>query len=403
MAAYLGDCHPAILEGFPFTNFSDPNEDGFNEYLPPAGTALITDGASPTNPDGSVGGLPWDDAQIYRAYHFQYPAIIGYRETRASATIAGGENLRCGHVILGMEAGSSGSFTVSGFGSLFSNDRDAVPGYIKRAIGLARSEDPDTITYPDLYTNTAGYVGGSPFTNPPTPIPAGAYNLWCGRKGIGRLNVFQAGVANVRNRLLVGGYEPVEDTQFAGAGTPNPEHPDAYGPVNGVAKIVTVGEPLTWVDGPGGVVLIDGVGSLLTITGKTGASTATASPVSIIGRNGVVSITNDGGLWAGSGLENRGVILVGGEGSTNTITVSPTVAGTTPSLVNTGLIYVRKGATLALSGPVTNEGEIFIEHGGALTVTEAIDGTAPKYGCPTAFALLEDGLAYEVARTAAFD
>jgi hypothetical protein len=419
---FEGDVHPVSPAGFPVFGGSDADSNGVVDFLFPGGNGIITDGIDQTDPTGAPGGsigLAWDAPQVWRAYSSPHPVVVGHLSS-GSLTISAGGNLRHEHCVVGMEPGSHGTLNVTGFGSLWNSDRDDLPNTARAAIALARGIAPSAVTYNMLFGRTAV---GNPYPAV-SPMQPGAYNLWCGRKGAGAVNITAGGRVVVRNRLLVGGYEPVEDTEMAGGGSPKPLHPDTAGPINPVQKIVSPGDAATFLDGPGGVLILDGIGSAIYVVGKTGsnaspyptkktdgttaeqntynaninetAMTAAQSPDSVIGQTSMMMLRSGAAAFFGGGLINRGVLVAGGAGAnpgTALISFKPAIPPAVATLTNNGLIYVRSGTTLAINGDIANEGEICVEPGAQLELQGTVSGNPVRFStCSSVAYFIEAGL-----------
>lgn len=395
--AFIGDVIPTVPTGFPFIGSTDPDQNGVADFLTTAGNGSILDGVSPTDPTGGVGGLAWDAPEIWRGFFFPYAVISGVTDN-GELTVAGGGNLRIGNLVAGLLPGSNGKITVSGFGSEINNDYLDLDSSNRRAIALAKGITPEQVEIRDLYfgSNTA-----NPFPNvvPPPPIHA---NVWVGRKGIGSLNIFQGGKFVVRHRLLIGGYEEIEEALFESGSPPIPYLPEPNGHVAKVMAIDTPGDPETLTKGGLGTVFVNGAGSTLTVRGRTAYNNpippktdgtsqenqaqnqflpqtnleeGQALPAAITA-NGLLAIGFGAVAQFDAGLVNHGTILVAGTDSANILGFGAPYSQTdaVPALDNHGVIILRAGSILTINGPIRNFGKIYCESGAVLNTPDGITG-----------------------------
>lgn len=351
---------------FPALGAADTNNDGEVDGLTSGGNFLYTEDAHPTDPEGTTDDDAWDSVRIWRNWDSPYSVKIGANGQAGELSLSSQHKLRIMNLSIGEAVGSIGTFTVSGFGTLFCSDRDAFPQWVRDAISLATGGSivPAAVTYDDLGNEDdhpyAGHVK--------VEQPAGNYNLWVGKAGSGYASISSGGVVEVRHQVIVGGY-------YDGA---------------------------TLVAGQHGQLNIAGQGSLVFVHGKfladTGIPTAvTAAKPMQVTTAGVV-LLSQGTLYSRTGIVNAGVIeAYGAYGEHSIISAGEWEYDEevihVGELVNTGLIRVREGATLKLNCPLTNTGEIYLESGATLNCSAGIlvAGVIRRAPCGPAAILIDEG------------
>lgn len=410
--SYDGDVRPVSASGFPFVDALDADQDGSTDYLVAGGDGIITTGISQTDPTGTTGGLPWDAVQVWRSYDSPYPVIVGY-DQHGVLTINGNASLRWTHLSIGDTVDGVGEVEITGFGSLFQSDRDQLSQDHRRALSLANGKDIDAIVYNDLFGDTSD----NPFTNW-LPQLAGNYNCWVGRRGYGKLGIYSGARCVVRHRLFVACRETAEDTLTA---SPLSHADDA---VDALLDVATVGDLATLEGAVGGELRIDS-GAELVVTGVTAddrdplsppgigsqdAQIGVAALPSVFGETAVVRLA--GRLAPHGGLINQGTIVVpeAADGTLLVATKHLTNGADEPydhagTLTNSGLIVVKRDASLFVPSPLVNDGLIYLESGARLIVPQGVtgDGVIERSPCcPAAILVDEDGAKPAVECSVAF-
>lgn len=234
-----GSVQPAAPTGFPVVGDADANDDGVIDFISTGGNGIITTGISQTDPTGGAGnGLPWDARRIYRNYDSAQNILIGDRQQSGRLAISAGGTLRYQHLVLGgvnrtsdgssplettinplqvpslvdtfvgaVDAGTggSGNMTISGLGSLFSNDPNLIDQTVQTALNLA-SGNTGPIT--DLNNNTDDtnwpFAGNFSDSTRDFGPATGGYDVIVGLNGNGSLDITAGGRMEVQDALMIG-------------------------------------------------------------------------------------------------------------------------------------------------------------------------------------------------------
>lgn len=401
--SWSGDVYPSSPTGFPILGGADLDNNGVSDYLFSGGNGIITDGINNTDPTGATGiGLKWNSQQIWRAYRSPQSVIVG-KTGRGILSVGSGAKLRPCHLVIGEELGAYGEMTVLGAGTEFDNDWANIAPSDMVALRLARPGDGEP-NWTWLYDTP----NGNPFPHV-SPAPPNNFNVWVGSRGTGSLTVATDAYFRVRHRLFVGGRETIDDAetytwpyQLSGG-----EYLESVNPIN------SVGDLSTWADAEGGVLVVS-ENALVDVLGIAGGnehefdfevavgestadvtfaeSEAAAALPSVFGIN-TLTVLKGGTLRLGRGAEFRGVVVVEASQTPSRIIASNGAAKFE------GVVIVRDGAKLLLSGSITNDGLIFEENGSVLSSVQTIGGTGLIWPCKCALTpvLLEAGAPKYVA------
>lgn len=342
MASYYGDVWPARPVGFNATDVGlDFDQDGDEDAISSGGNQIVTDGINLTDPTATTGtGLPWDAQQVWRNWDSDHDVEVG-RTGLGVLTVFAGEAMRPRHLVIGRDAGSVGSVSITGDGTHFSNSRENIPQAVKVAIELgqaAAGSDAaafwarvEAITYDEIGATDAG----SPFAEF-VRRAKGAWDVIVGRAGAGHLTVGSGALFEVEHRLLVGGYYNDDET------------------------------PL-WVPGESGSVIFDSItGIVYGVYYADSESSPTDGTPSRFAANALVEMRQTM-IEFRQGLQNDGRIVIR-TGETPTVIVG--------DLTNNGEIYVEAGATLIYKGAYSaaGGGRVVRAKCGAPSVIIGIDG-----------------------------
>ena len=316
------------------TVFVDNNSDNLSDIIDDQGNEVFDFLVDSDNPAGSVDGLAWDDPAVWVDYETDQNILVG-QTGPGSLEINQGSALRYQHLVLGglsstgfqgnmtfmgadldLQTGGTGAtfdfrdqlteldlpttgigvVTVTGFGSIYNNDPNLIPGNFQTALGESSFTNgafstPDASFRPDAASGAGGDEG---------------YHVIVGLLGGGQLNVDSGGRVEIQDALLVG------------LGS------SANGTVN--------------VDGFGSSILASGRTDHTTFMGGDSAATeAVASTVGGLG-SGTLNIRNGGRVDLFNGL-NIGffedTVITNASGPrTGVVTVDGSQVGGSGSLLN---------------------------------------------------------------------
>ncbi len=235
-----GSVLPTAPTGFPILGGVDTNGDGVSDFLFAGGNGIITDGINQTDPTGAGIGLPWNAAQVWRAYDSAQNILVGDANQSGTLSVFGGGKLRYQNLVIGAVSqgtvpgsfgldfsvgndlgieddnfrvtnyrsgnnvtGGTGLVTVSGFGSLFNNDPNLISRSDQIALNLGNG-DPidDTVVDLDAAINTAG----NPFATFSTRnfgAQTGGFDVIVGLDGAAGLLVEAGGRMEIQDALMV--------------------------------------------------------------------------------------------------------------------------------------------------------------------------------------------------------
>lgn len=359
MATAEGDVKPVAGPGiFGPIALYDADNDGLADVILPSGNFIRTSGVSPSDPEGaSADGLAWDAVYVWNAWDSKFDVEVGV-DGFGSLSVA--DDMRAQHLTAGVNAGGDGVISLSGAGTVFNNDYDSLPQWVRNTISLANpggaAVAPEDVTYDMLGDDVNHPLSG----NTKQRIPPGNYNLCAGAAGKGEINISAGKQVEVRHQVLIGGRYVSE----------------------------------TFTAGVGGKIRIDSQGTVLRCNGKFLADveepeTVTDAEPCQISAVGVLEMSG-GTFWSRMGFVNAGLIDILGSSDT-----SPEMAaGATGQLENTGLIKVRKGVTFKLGCPLDNaNGEVYLEAGAVLQVPSIVnEGLIHRSPCSPAAKLVVGGV-----------
>lgn len=453
---FEGSVQPASPSGFPVVGGSDSNGDGVTDFLSTGGNGIITTGISQTDPTGLSGnGLPWNAQRIYRNYDTAQNILVGDQQQSGRLAISAGGTLRYQHLVLGGVSeltnststlnfeieeeddftvsnylsavgpgtGGSGVMTVSGFGSLFSNDPNLIDQNVQTAINLARGNATNAF---DVITDiSGGNLDDSfwPFAgNFSTREDLVGYDVVVGLNGTGALSVTAGGRVEVQDALMVG-----VDTQSNGTVVVDGAGSQLF--AYGRTQLDEVGNTLTSTPsnetasfiggrGNGSLAVSDGGRAEflngLSIGAPTGQVLAASNNAADLGRgSGTVTVTGSGSLLntyasfvsdGADDFDNHALTI--GEIRTGTLSDS-SFDPTDPANANlqAGTLAINLGAIVTTAANNGNDADAAIGKrgqvdlgGGQLQVSDNLDSDGVISGYGTVRANTMETSAFSVVR-----
>jgi T5SS/PEP-CTERM-associated repeat protein len=324
---------------------------GSSEYLyvgeSGTGTLSITNGGQEASSYGFIGNNAGSDGNVTVAgsgsawVNLTANLSIGYSGT-GNVLISDGGTITNSGGVLGYNAGSSGSVTVTGSGSTWTNSGSLYAGYSGTGALL--------VTEGGAVSNLGGYLGYDPNSVGSVTV-SGSGSVWTalggaliGYSGTGTLLVTDGGAISTLSSYSYIGYN-----------------------TGSFGEATLCGNGTTWVNGS--IYIGDGGSGCLSINSGASMSDIGGYIANNAGSNGNVTVSGTGSIWTNSGLligvSGSGTLLVTGGGDVSNTGVSyvgystggtgeVTVSGS-GSAWNSTTLYVGMSSTGSLL--VTAEGE----------------------------------------------